>query len=197
MQVFLGNPSNLRDKEIDIVATAKAADACNRISGQELPPEKELLYEKDVLAAKTRELDAWTQFKVFNPLEPGRCTKEVVGARWVLTRKMVEGVKTVKARLAAKGHQDPDLKEGLAETSGSVSLRSPHLQVISLAALRGWRLWSIDLKNAFLQADGFGRDVYLESPPEWLPGDSRRIWKLNAPAYGLNDAPVAFHRSLK
>ena len=32
---------------------------------------------------------------------------------------------------------------------------------------------------------------------EWLPGDSHRIWKLNAPAYGLNDAPVAFHRSLK
>ena len=25
----------------------------------------------------------------------------------------------------------------------------------------------------------------------------RRVWKLKAPAYGLNDAPVAFHRSLK
>ena len=28
-------------------------------------------------------------------------------------------------------------------------------------------------------------------------GDSRRVWKLNAPAYGMNGAPVAFHRPLK
>ena len=101
MQLFLGNPSNLWDKEIDIVATAKAADECNRILAQELPPEEEQLYAKDVLAAKTRELDAWKQFKVFNSLEPGRRTREVVGARWVITWKMVEGVKTVKARLEA------------------------------------------------------------------------------------------------
>ena len=97
----------------------------------------------------------------------------------------------------AKGYQYPDLQDGLIETSGSVSLRSSHLQVISLAALRRWKLWSIDIKNAFLQADGIGRDVFMQSPPEWCPGDIRRIWKLNAPAYGLIDAPAASHRSLK
>ena len=175
MQLFLGSPPNFWNKEIDIVATAEAADERNRILGQELPPEEAQLYEKDVLAADTRGLVARKQFKVFNPLEPGRCTKEVVGTRWVLTWKMVEGVKTVKARLAAKGYQDSDLEEGLVETSGSASLRSSHLQVISLAAIRGWRLRGIDIKNAFPQADGFGRDVFFQSPPEWPPGDSRRI----------------------
>ena len=93
-----------------------------------------------------------------------------MGTRWVLTWKMVEGVKTVKARLVATGYQDPDLKNGLVETSGCVSPRSSHLQVVSLAALRGRRLWSLDIKNAFLQADGFGRDVFIQSPPVWLPG---------------------------
>ena len=39
--------------------------------------------------------------------------------------------------------------------------------------------------------------MFIQSPPEWLPGDSRRIWKLNAPAYGLRDALVALQRSLK
>ena len=78
-----------------------------------------------------------------------------------------------------------------------MSLRPSRLLVVSLAALRGWRLWSLDIKNAFLQADGFGRGVFIKSPPEWLPGDSRRVWILNAPAYGSDDAPVAFHRSLK
>ena len=74
---------------------------------------------------------------MYSPVKPGKCTKEVAGTRWVLSWKMVEGVKTVKARLVAKGYQDPTLKEGLVETSGCVSVRPSHLQVVSLAALRG------------------------------------------------------------
>ena len=108
-----------------------------------------------------------------------------------------DGVKTVKARPVAKGYQDPDLKDGLVETSGCVSLRSSHLRFIPLAALRGWRLCSLDIKTAFLQAGKFGRDVLIQSPPERLRGDSRRVWKLNAPAYGLNDALVGFRRFLE
>ena len=38
---------------------------------------------------------------------------------------------------------------------------------------------------------------FLQAPEEWNPGTECRVWKLKAPAYGLNDAPVAFHRSLK
>ena len=53
------------------------------------------------------------------------------------------------------------------------------------------------MKNAFLQADTFQRNVFLQALPEWEPSDSRRFWKLNAPAYGLNDAPVAFRCALR
>ena len=69
--------------------------------------------------------------------------------------------------------------------------------MISLSAIRKWKLWSLDIKNAFLQADGFVRVVFLHAPEEWNPDMVCRVWKLMAPAYGLNDAPVAFHRSLK
>ena len=81
----------------------------------------------------------------------------------------MEGVKKVKARLVAKGFQDPDLTEGPVDTSGCVSLRSSHLQVVSLSALNKWKIWSLDIKNAFLQADGFGRVVFLHAPEEWNP----------------------------
>ena len=37
----------------------------------------------------------------------------------------------------------------------------------------------------------------MQIPPEWEPSDSRRFWELNAPAYGLNDAPVAFRRAIQ
>ena len=57
-----------------------------------------------MIAARTRELDARTQFMAHIPLKPGKRTKELVGTRWVLTWKVVEGVKTVKARLVAKGY---------------------------------------------------------------------------------------------
>ena len=163
----------------------------------ELSPDEERLYDKDVLAAKTRESGAWSQFKVSGPMERRKCGKDAFGTRRALPWKVADGAKTRRDRLVANGYQDPDLKHGLVETPGCVSLRSSHLQVVSLAALCGWRLWSVDVKNACHQSDGFGRGVFIQSPPEWLPGDSRRAWKLNAPAYGLNDAPVAFHRSLK
>ena len=58
----------------------------------------------------------------------------------------MDGIKKVEARLVAKGFQDPDLTEGLVDTSGCVSLRSSHLQVASLSALNKWKIWSLDIK---------------------------------------------------
>ena len=88
---------------------------------------------------------------------------------------MADGIKKGKARLVAKGFQDPDLAEGLVDTSGCVSLRSSHLQVASLSALNKWKIWSLDIKNAFLQADGFGRVVFLQAPEAWNPGTECRV----------------------
>ena len=60
-----------------------------------------------------------------------------------------------------------------------------------------WCLWSLDIKNAFLQAEPLRRDVFSQAPPDGESSDSHRFWKLNAPAYGLIDAPVVFHRALR
>ena len=122
---------------------------------------------------------------------------EIVDTRWVLTWKFFEGRKTVKTRLVARGFQDPDLADGSVDTSSCTSMRSPHLRVILLGALKKWILWILDIKNASFQADPFHREVYLHAPLERRPLSPNRVWELNAPAYVLNGAPVAFHRSLK
>ena len=70
-------------------------------------------------------------------------------------------------------------------------MRSSHLEVVSLGALKKWKLWSLDIKNACLQADPVRREVYLHAPPEWRPKNPKRVWELTTPAYGLNDAPVS------
>ena len=52
---------------------------------------------------KRRELEAWGKFEAFSPLNARRAQKQLVDTRWVLTWKMAEGKKCVKARFAAKG----------------------------------------------------------------------------------------------
>ena len=177
--------------------TAWVAAQCERPLGQELSSVDELRLAKEVEAAKCRELDAWCKFQVSSPVPRTTVTKDVVETRWVLLWKALEGKRTVQARLVARGFQDPDLAEGLADTSSCVSPRSSHLQVISLSALKKWKLWSLDIKNAFLQGDPLPREDYLQAPLEWCPRYPNRVWRLNAPAYGLDDAPVEFHKTLK
>ena len=83
------------------------------------------------------------------------------------------------------------------DTSGRVSLRASHMQVILVGALRKWKIWCSGSKNAFVRADGSGRDVYLRASAAWGPWDCAHIRKLRAPAYGLNDAPSVFRRPLR
>ena len=104
---------------------------------------------------------------------------------------------TVIARSAARGYQHPDLRKGNVDIPGCVSASASRVQLISPEGLKQWAMWSLGIKNAFLQADGIGREVYVRAPCEWTSKDGRRNWGLRAPANGDNGAPVAFHRPLK
>ena len=95
------------------------------------------------------------------------------------------------------GYQDPDMRNGDVDIAGCVSGSSSHLQSISPGALKKWAIWSLAIKNACLRADGMYRVVCERAPCEWDSKNSRRVWTLRAPAYGLNDAQVAIHRPLR
>ena len=96
----------------------------------------------------------------------------------------------------AQRSQDPDLKNGLGETSGCVSPRPSHVQATSLGDLEKREIRTLG-KHAFLQSDGFRREVFLRSPVKWNPKGVRRILGPHAPAYGLYDAPAAFRAALQ
>ena len=82
---------------------------------------------------------------------------------------MVEGVKRVTARPAAKGSQEPDLKDSIVDTSGRVSIRPSHRKVVSPSAREKWVLWSPEIKNALPEMDGFSVDVFLRAPEDGIP----------------------------
>ena len=155
---------------------------------QELPLDDGNRFAKEAGAAKDRELDAWCKFKVSSPASWKNVAKDIADTRWVLTWKSVEGGRTVKARTVAPG---------LVGASSCVRLRSSHLQVVSLSALKKWKLWSLDIKNASLRADPSPREDYLHAPLKWCPKNPNRAWNLNDPVYGLNDAPSEFRKTLK
>ena len=127
--------------------------------------------------AKGRELNASEQLKVFKTLQGRRNSKSFVDTRWALTWKTVHGKKDVRARLAAKGYQGPDLRAWCVGASGRVSLRSSRLQGMPLGASKKLEIRISDVKYALLRADGFGREVIVRAPGEWVSGDARRMWK--------------------
>ena len=110
---------------------------------------------------------------------------------------MVEGEKAVKACPVATGYQDPGLRDGKVDTPGRDSFRPSRLQVISLGAVGKWNIWSPDIKNAILQADGFRREAFLRAPANWDPKGDHRMWQLQAPACGVDDEPAALRQTLK
>ena len=75
----------------------------------------------------------------------------------------------------ANGNQGTDLRNGNVNIAGGEIARSPLLRLISLGALKKWEIWSLDIKNASLLADGFGREVYARAPCEWVSNDGRRV----------------------
>ena len=76
---------------------------------------------------QVRELDVWKQFKVFSPAKMGPQPKDVAHPHWMLTWEDVEGAKTARARLVAKGYENPGLDNGNVDFADCVSRRSPYL----------------------------------------------------------------------
>jgi hypothetical protein len=80
--------------------------------------------------------------------------KQVVGCKWVFTVKQnLEGrVDRYKARLVAKGYSQTygvDYDETFAPMAKMNTIRT----LISIAAINKWKLFQMDVKNAFLHGD--------------------------------------------
>ena len=87
----------------------------------------------------------YRDFKRLSLAQMGARTQDVVETRWVLACKEVGGKETARARLAAKGSEDPDLKDGFADTAGCARGRSSQSQLISSGAPKKWGIWSLDI----------------------------------------------------
>ena len=87
-QVEVSRPSAVGG--VEAATSARVADECNRISGQEPSGDEETAHADIVWEAKVQEPDSWKSFKVFKLLRTGDVDKTAVDTRRVLTRKTSE-----------------------------------------------------------------------------------------------------------
>lgn len=116
-----------------------------------------------------------------------------IGVKWVYKTKLNElgEVDKYKARLVVKGYSQQhgiDYTEVYAPVARMDTVR----MIIAFAAQRGWNLYQLDVKSAFLQGE-LKEDVFVEQPRGYeKKGSEHMVYKLQKALYGLKQAPRAW-----
>jgi hypothetical protein len=101
-----------------------------------------------------------------------------------------------KARLVAQGYSQV---EGLdfGETFAHVAHLEAIRILLAFAAFKGFKLYQMDVKSAFLNGV-IQEEVYVRQPPSFKSHKyPDRVYKLSNALYGLKQAPRAWYATLK
>ena len=135
---------------------------------------------EECVAAKKKELAAFDEFGVYEEVEDKG--QDALSCRWILTDKSTEEEKKVKARLVARGFEE---KVKVQADSPTGSKETLHM-LLTVAATKGWRIKSGDVKSAYLQGERLDREVFMVPPLERRkPG---MVWQLMKAVYGMYDS---------
>ena len=135
---------------------------------RELRLTRQRMMDQEVVDAKSKEHDNLIRNNVYTevPLDG----QKVISTRWVFTEKIVEGKKTIKARLVARGFEEDSDSLGVRTDSPTCTRHSLKF-VMMTAAIKGWKIKSLDVSSAFFQGNQLDRDVFIKPPSELCDGN--------------------------
>ena len=120
-----------------------------------------------------------------------------IGVKWIFKTKYNEAgkIEKHKARLVAKGYSQQygvDYKEVFAPVARWDTIRT----ILALAACKGWIVYQLDVKSAFLHGE-LVEEVYVEQPLGYQKEDKNKVYKLKKALYGLRQAPRAWYSKIE
>jgi hypothetical protein len=121
-----------------------------------------------------------------------------VGVKWVYKTKLNEhgAVDKYKARLVVKGYSQQygvDYTEVFAPVARMETIRL----VVALAAQRGWTIYQLDVKSAFLYGE-LNEEIFVDQPCGYVQkGNEHKVYKLKKALYGLKQAPRAWYSRIE
>jgi hypothetical protein len=136
------------------------------------------IFEKAVNAEKDNYLKACLPMKL---LELPPRSNMISSHHFFSFKKFSDGNLKLKSRMVPHGNRDRE-KTGLRTDSATAQFAAIRL-LLSLSVLIDFRLSSIDIYGAYLQADLLTRDIFVRPPFGWTSPNI--VWKLLRLAYGL------------
>ena len=121
-----------------------------------------------------------------------------IGVKWIFKTKINERgeVDKCKARLVAKGYAQQvgiDYNEIFEPVARWDTIRL----TLSIAASRGWKVYQLDVKSAFLHGE-ITEEVYVEQPKGYeVKGKENKVYRLKKALYGLKQAPWAWFSKIE
>ncbi|GJS65654.1 retrovirus-related pol polyprotein from transposon TNT 1-94 [Tanacetum coccineum] len=153
----------------------------------------EALGDESWLIAMQEELNQFIANDVWD-LVPLPKNQSIIGTKWVIRNKLDDNgiVSRNKAILVAKGYNQ---QEGIDydETYAPVAKLESIQILLTLACVKDFKLYQMDVKSAFL--NGFiNEEVYIAQPPGFIDFEkSNYVYKLKKALYGLKKAPKAWY----
>ncbi|GAU31303.1 hypothetical protein TSUD_315120 [Trifolium subterraneum] len=120
-----------------------------------------------------------------------------IRVKWVYKTKYNENGQAdkYKARFVVKGYSQKygiDYNEVFAPVARWETIRT----VLALAASKGWCVYQLDVKSAFLHGD-LEEDIYVEQPLGYQQGNKNKVYELRKALYGLRQAPRAWYSKIE